>query len=97
MYLCEICNIKMGSLKGMKLHKETVHLGIVHKCLICDHVATQKSNLATHYRGLHKVPLVHFCDHCTMIFPNIDHLYKHIEDEHDNKGLVVSNVTLKAC
>ena len=96
MYLCEICNVEMGSLKGMKLHKETVHLGIVHKCLICDHVATQKSNLATHYRGLHKVPLVHFCDHCTMIFPNIDHLYKHIEDNHGNKGFSCKQCDFKS-
>ena len=96
MHQCEICNFEIRSLKGLQQHKETVHLGIVHKCLICDHITTQKSNLATHYRGLHKVPLVHSCDHCTMIFPNIHLLYKHIEDDHDNKGFMCKQCDFKS-
>ena len=83
MHQCEVCNYEIISYLGLKLHKETVHLGIVHKCLLCDHTTSQKSNLATHYRGRHKVPLVHKCDHCTMIFPNI-----HLTTVHKEKSLV---------
>ena len=86
MHQCEVCNYEIISYLGLKLHKEAVHLGIVHKCLLCDHTTSQKSNLATHYRGRHKVPLVHKCDHCTMIFPNIQLLYEHIAEAHDNKS-----------
>ena len=62
---CNLCDYapEKISRKGMKVHMESVHLGIKHYCRECDFAGSTKNNLSRHMKIMHE-GLRFFCQKC---------------------------------
>ena len=62
---CDMCDYKPSSLirMGLKVHIESVHLGIKHYCKQCDFAASTRANLLKHMKIVHEGQRFK-CDQC---------------------------------
>ena len=87
--ICQECDKAYCSNISLRLHRETVHLGIKKfKCEICPYTTNRKSNLMTHINGVHEMVKRHVCGECNYAATQKGNLVYHMKSVHnigDNK------------
>ena len=78
---------------NLRTHVDSVHLPLTHRCVTCDHVSTNMSNLNNHRKrvvacgGEKKCP----CEVCTVAFGEKGDLDRHKNsDKHKHKAAEAS-------
>ena len=70
----------------MKIHIDAIHEGKKpHKCSICDHSCTTKTNLKHHFTAVHEGKKPHKCSICDQSFALKYQLKKHADLVHGGK------------
>ena len=49
----EQCHYKCATLSTLRIHKQSKHEEISHKCNLCEYKAARKDNLRTHVKAKH--------------------------------------------
>ena len=85
---CDQCEMSFDYLSGLKLHIDSVHLGLKpHKCTQCDKAFGEKSNLNRHIKSAHENAFI--CPQCNKAFSAKDAMEKHIASVHEGIKLKV--------
>ena len=80
---CNMCEYKpkKSSLHAIRVHKESVHLGVRHICPQCQYPCTTRSNLSKHILEKHEGRRVK-CSSCSFSAPNSGSIKQHNEIKH---------------
>ena len=78
---CDQCEKSYDSPTKLKMHIDSVHLGIRHKCTLCDEDFSQKGHLNRHIKGAHENAFV--CKDCNEEFASNHGLKAHVASTHE--------------
>ena len=79
---CDQCEYSTDRPAKLKIHVDTVHLGLKpHKCTECDEAFGVKSHLTSHIKSVHENAFV--CPTCNKAFGQKVNLERHISSVHE--------------
>jgi len=79
---CDLCDKSYHEESGLRLHKESKHLGIKYKCDQCDYKATTKYSLEYNHKKRMHERLTITCDICDFSALTVSDINKHKRKNH---------------
>ena len=81
-FKCDRCDKKFSYSSHLKIHVDSVHLGVKLKCEFCNYQSTTKGNLKSHINTVHFKLKPFQCDECDQSFGRSGDLKRHVDSVH---------------
>ena len=81
---CNLCELRLRSMQGLRKHIESIHNGTKYQCKECDYQATNQSNLNVHFKSVHQ-RIKYPCQLCDHQASQSSTLKRHVLQVHEGK------------